>query len=137
IYHISFPNDPRSVKCLVYFLLLGITVSICLIASDVQAWYGYSFGDIISLVTSKYTSFYIPIMSAVYAMIVHMFFCYRIFVIRRAVWPLCVLIALVCNPPLIRQRIDLITPISNPDHNSPTRRRHGVWYSLLLSRCIP
>lgn len=42
----------------VYFLLLGITLSICLIASDVQAWYGYSFGDIISLVTSKYTSFY-------------------------------------------------------------------------------
>ncbi|KAJ7869943.1 hypothetical protein B0H14DRAFT_3577560 [Mycena olivaceomarginata] len=76
-----------------YFLLLGITVSICLIASDVQAWYGYSFGDIISLVTSKYTSFYERGLRDDRAYV--LLLCYRIFLIRRAVWPLCVLIALI------------------------------------------
>ncbi|KAJ7851266.1 hypothetical protein B0H14DRAFT_3451460 [Mycena olivaceomarginata] len=95
IYHTCFPKDSRRVKCLVYFLLLAMTVNTCLNALDVKFWYATSFGDLAIFANPRYSAFYSPIMGSVIATVVHLFFCYRIFVIKRAVWPLCILISLV------------------------------------------
>ncbi|KAJ7235734.1 hypothetical protein B0H12DRAFT_1327414 [Mycena haematopus] len=95
IYHLSFSKDSWIVQSLVYFLLFAITIDSCLMASDVSWWYVTSFGDVASFANPRFSNFYAPIMGSFIAMLVHFFFCFRIFVIRRAVWPVCILIALI------------------------------------------
>ncbi|KAJ7221780.1 hypothetical protein B0H12DRAFT_1031466, partial [Mycena haematopus] len=99
VYHVSFSNDSRIVKSLVYFLLFATTFDCCLNALDVTFWYGTSFGDLDSFQSPRFNNFYIPMMGSFIAMLVHFFFCFRIFVLRRALWPVCILIALVCIQP--------------------------------------
>ncbi|KAJ7264546.1 hypothetical protein B0H12DRAFT_231268 [Mycena haematopus] len=95
IYHVNFSKDSWTVKFLVYFLLFSITFDSCLNVLDVSFWYVTSFGDTASFEDPRFANFYSPIMGSFIAMLVHLFFCFRIFVIRRAVWPICILIALI------------------------------------------
>ncbi|KAJ7234056.1 hypothetical protein B0H12DRAFT_1327783 [Mycena haematopus] len=95
IYRVCFSKDSWIIKSLVYFILFAITLGSCLNASDASFWYVTSFGDVAAFGDPRFANFYSPIMGSFIAMLVHFFFCFRIFVIRRAVWPVCIPIALV------------------------------------------
>ncbi|KAF7358836.1 hypothetical protein MSAN_01223200 [Mycena sanguinolenta] len=95
IYRICFSRDSWIIKSVVYFTLFAITFDCCLNALDVWFWYIASFGDLDSFQDPRFANFYCPIMGSFIAMIVHLFFCFRIFVIRRTIWPVCILIALI------------------------------------------
>ncbi|KAJ6579154.1 hypothetical protein DFH09DRAFT_1310511 [Mycena vulgaris] len=95
VYRVCFPKDSFSVKALVYFIFIAMTVCICLNAADVEFWYGTGFGDIGHFADPRNSRLYTPIMGSFIAMLVQLFFCYRIVVIRRAVWPLAILIGLI------------------------------------------
>ncbi|KAK7055420.1 hypothetical protein R3P38DRAFT_3253480 [Favolaschia claudopus] len=95
IYHSSFPEDSRVFKGLVYFIGLAVTVDTCLNISDVAFWFGTSFGDLSALSDQRYAAFYVPIMGTFVALLAHLFFSYRIWVIRREAWPFCLCISLI------------------------------------------
>ncbi|KAJ7710423.1 hypothetical protein B0H17DRAFT_914355, partial [Mycena rosella] len=95
VYRLCFPKDSLAVKLLVYFIFLTMTVCTCLNAADVQFWFGTGFGDIARFTDARHSRFYTPLMGSFIAMLVQLFFCHRIVVIRRAAWPISVLVASV------------------------------------------
>ncbi|KAJ7762391.1 hypothetical protein DFH07DRAFT_409631 [Mycena maculata] len=95
VYRVCFPKDRLGFKFLVYFILLAMTACICLNAADIEYWFGTGFGQIQRFTDSRNVGFYVPLMGSFIAMLVQIFFCYRIVVIRRAAWPLAFLIALI------------------------------------------
>ncbi|KAK7053946.1 hypothetical protein R3P38DRAFT_3171394 [Favolaschia claudopus] len=95
IYQTAFTRDPPILKLLVYFLSCAITVDAYLNASDIVFWFATSYGNPTVFSGGRYSKFYGPIMSSFIPMVVQLCFCYRIFILRRTVWPLCILIALI------------------------------------------
>jgi len=57
------------------------------------------FGDVEGLKKSRFSPIDIPIMGAFISLIVQAFFCYRIWVLNRRLWWLCVIIAVVSPIP--------------------------------------
>jgi hypothetical protein len=95
-----------AVLAAVYFIFLIQTVCICLNAADVEFWFGTGFGDITRIADPRNSAFYGPLMGAFIGMLVQLFFACRIVVVRRAAWPLALLIALVrIFPPILFQHI--------------------------------
>lgn len=103
---------------------------VCMIlnAVDVQYWFGAGFGDITRFATPRLNRFYTSIMGSFIGMLVQLYLSYRIIVLRRRLWALTTLIALV-------RRV-----ISSPPHSSdgnsadfgcPMCGWHGQWDSLL------
>ncbi|KAJ6571033.1 hypothetical protein DFH09DRAFT_1080003, partial [Mycena vulgaris] len=95
VYCVCFPNDQRSIKALVCFVVLAMAVCICLNAQNIVLLYGAGFGDIARFTDVHNRDAYTPILVSVIATLVQLFFCYRILLIRRSVWPLAVLIGLI------------------------------------------
>ncbi|KAF7315689.1 hypothetical protein MIND_00084500 [Mycena indigotica] len=95
VYRLCFPNDRIIVKLLVYFIYLALLVSLCLNAADVEYWFGSGFGNIIRFADARNGPFYTPLMGSIIAWLVQTFFCYRIFTIKRAAWPISLLILLL------------------------------------------
>ncbi|KAF8897958.1 hypothetical protein CPB85DRAFT_192505 [Mucidula mucida] len=94
IYHLSFPKDNIKIKCLVYFVLAFETVQTIMNGVDVFNGFARGFGDMTIIGNPGISPIYTPVMGSIIAFVVQLFFCYRIFVIRRSAWWLCVLIAL-------------------------------------------
>ncbi|KAJ7081998.1 hypothetical protein B0H15DRAFT_442553 [Mycena belliarum] len=94
VYRVCFPKDSLAVKLLVYFIFLAMLVCTCLNAADIQYWFGAGFGNILRFADPRNSRFYTPLMGSFIGMLVQLFFSYRIWVLRRAAWPLSVLIAL-------------------------------------------
>jgi hypothetical protein len=64
-----------------------MAVCTCLNGVDAQYWYGAGFGDIVKFGQARISPFYTPLMGSVIALVVQLFFCYRISVFRSsAVW---------------------------------------------------
>ncbi|KAJ7275027.1 hypothetical protein C8J57DRAFT_1313423 [Mycena rebaudengoi] len=63
-----------------YLIFFLMTLSTCLNAADVYFWYAAGFGNIIPIFTSPYFSpfFYTPILGSVIALMIQLFFVYRI-----------------------------------------------------------
>ncbi|KAJ7433136.1 hypothetical protein B0H11DRAFT_2209058 [Mycena galericulata] len=95
VYRACFPRDSLIMKSLVYFVFLVILVCTCLNASDMYYWFGSGFDDSGRLVNPKYSIVYTPLLGALIATLVQLFFCYRIFVIKRSVWPISLLISMI------------------------------------------
>ncbi|KAJ7464272.1 hypothetical protein B0H11DRAFT_2309443 [Mycena galericulata] len=95
VYRACFPRDRLIMKSLVYFVFLVIIVCICLNISDMYYWFGSGFGDSARLVNFRYSSIYAPILSPLVSTLVQVFFCYRIFIIKRSAWPITVLISMI------------------------------------------
>ncbi|KAJ7503815.1 hypothetical protein B0H11DRAFT_2187682 [Mycena galericulata] len=87
VYNVCFPKDRPAIKRLVYFVFLAMAVCTCLNAADVYYWYAAGFGDLEKFGEARFSPFYTPIMGSVIALIVQLFYCYRISVFRsNAVW---------------------------------------------------
>ncbi|KAJ7722348.1 hypothetical protein B0H16DRAFT_1600810 [Mycena metata] len=87
VYNACFPKDRAAIKWLVYFVFFTMAVCTCLNAADVHYWFGSGFGDLVKFGQARFSPFYTPIMGSIIALVVQLFFCYRISVFRAsAVW---------------------------------------------------
>ncbi|KAJ6513695.1 hypothetical protein C8R47DRAFT_1313813 [Mycena vitilis] len=127
IYRICFPKDSWGVKLLVYSIVLALTVCTCLDGADVQSWYGKSFGQPQAFDNRHSAPIYSGLMSSVIAAAVQVFFCYRIIVIKRAAWPICVLIALLTIVELVGGMAMGIVPHRPQSHSSREETLMRMW----------
>ncbi|KAJ7472863.1 hypothetical protein B0H11DRAFT_2430613 [Mycena galericulata] len=95
VYRACFPRDSLIIKFLVYFVFLVVLVCICLNASDMYYWFGSGYGHPERLVDLRYSIIYAPLLGAIISTLVQLFFCYRIFIIKRSVWPISMLISMI------------------------------------------
>ncbi|KAJ7433137.1 hypothetical protein B0H11DRAFT_2377006 [Mycena galericulata] len=95
VYRACFPRDSLIIKSLVYSIFLAFLVCTCLSASDMYYWFGSGFGDLGRLADLRYSIIYGPLLGALISTLVQLFFCYRIFVIKRSAWPISVLISMI------------------------------------------
>ncbi|KAF7289933.1 hypothetical protein MIND_01368300 [Mycena indigotica] len=95
VYRLNFPNDKNTIKALVYGIFIVETVLTALNGVDVYHWFAAGFGDIIEFSKPLISPAYTPIFGSIIAVIVQCFFCYRIYIIKRQAWPLCIFIGLV------------------------------------------
>ncbi|KAK7023103.1 hypothetical protein R3P38DRAFT_2957540 [Favolaschia claudopus] len=100
-YYISFPKDPLIFKCLVCFVMLTMIVYACLNASDLVFWFATSFGNPLHFIQRRFSKFYIPILTVLLASCVQSFFAFRITVIRKAAWPISLLIVVISLTQLV------------------------------------
>ncbi|KAI0289820.1 hypothetical protein BC826DRAFT_586295 [Russula brevipes] len=100
VYSYSFPSDRRGVKLLAYFVFLLETAQTVLTGTDVYYWFIEGFGDAERLKNSHFAPVDIAIIDSIISLIVQEYFCYRIWTLSRQSWGLCILIAVVCGPPL-------------------------------------
>ncbi|KAJ7456125.1 hypothetical protein FB451DRAFT_1407451 [Mycena latifolia] len=85
VYNICFPKDRRAIRHLVHFVFLAMALCTCLNAADAHYWYGAGFGDLAKFAEPRFSAFYTPIMGSVIALVVQLFYCYRISVFRANV----------------------------------------------------
>lgn len=95
VYRISFPDDKRVIKALVYFVLLLQTAETGLIAADLYYWFVTGFGDMLRFADPHYSWIHTPVMGSIMALIVQLFFCYRIWIINKSSLWWCIVIAVV------------------------------------------
>ncbi|RDB16341.1 hypothetical protein Hypma_003058 [Hypsizygus marmoreus] len=97
IYHLSFPNDKRRFKALVYVVFVLETLQVCLSAADVYYWFGVGYGNMIHLTSTYLSPFDTPLLGSMISFIVQLFFCYRIRTLNptRSIWWWTILITCV------------------------------------------
>ncbi|KAF7316037.1 hypothetical protein MIND_00121400 [Mycena indigotica] len=95
IWRLSFPSDKATIKWLVYLIFLVETVATALNGYDIYYWFAAGFGDILRFSKPHVSPFYTPILGSVMALVVQTFFSWRIYIIKRQVWPLCIFILLI------------------------------------------
>ncbi|THU81381.1 hypothetical protein K435DRAFT_556720, partial [Dendrothele bispora CBS 962.96] len=78
IYHLSFPNDSKYLKCIVYFLAVIDLSSSILIMADNYRWFGAGFGNMNTLTTPRLAPTACPILDGFIALVVQLFYSYRI-----------------------------------------------------------
>ncbi|KAJ6609049.1 hypothetical protein B0H10DRAFT_1814445, partial [Mycena sp. CBHHK59/15] len=110
VYRLSFPNDKAAIKWLVYLVFSLETVMTALNGYDLYYWFAAGFGNLIRLSEPRVSPFYTPIMGSVMALVVQVFFCYRIYIIRNTSLYLCIFIALVSQT--LRMCTTTIEPFS-------------------------
>ncbi|THU89213.1 hypothetical protein K435DRAFT_841915 [Dendrothele bispora CBS 962.96] len=97
MYYLSFPYDPLFVKILVLFLGLLEFVSSLLMLVDNYRWFANGFGNLSGLNNPLISPFYAPMTDSVVGLMVQIFYCYRIWILRRSIW-LPVIIAMFSLP---------------------------------------
>ncbi|KAJ7918535.1 hypothetical protein B0H13DRAFT_2435858, partial [Mycena leptocephala] len=95
VYNLSFPKDNISVKWLVYTVFILETIMTALNGADVYYWFAAGFGDVEQFSKPRFSPIYTPLAGSVIALVVQVFFCYRIYIIKQPALWLCVLIALI------------------------------------------
>ncbi|KAJ8092666.1 hypothetical protein PM082_006994 [Marasmius tenuissimus] len=78
LYYLAFPRDRRSVKTLVYSLLVLDFVQIVVVTNDIFIKYSLEFTNVQGLWAMRHAWFSIPMMSAINATAVQLFFAHRI-----------------------------------------------------------
>ncbi|KAI9445987.1 hypothetical protein H4582DRAFT_519778 [Lactarius indigo] len=93
VYSYNFPEDPRPLKFLAYFIFLLETVQTALTGADIYYWFVAGFGDVERFGKSHFSPIDIPIMTAVASLTVQGYFCHRIWILtNRRSW-ICWIIA--------------------------------------------
>ncbi|KAJ7096718.1 hypothetical protein B0H15DRAFT_946181 [Mycena belliarum] len=95
VYRTCFPKDKFSIKALVYTIFFFMALATCLNAADAYFWYADGFGNLIQFGKAHISPFYTPIMGSLIAMVIQLFFCYRIWVIKSSALPLSIAIAVI------------------------------------------
>ncbi|KAJ7250741.1 hypothetical protein C8J57DRAFT_679514 [Mycena rebaudengoi] len=95
VYRVHSHQDALGLKFLVHFVFISMFVCMILNAVDVQYWFGAGFSDITRFATPRLNRFYTSIMGSFIGMVVQLYLSYRIIVLRRRLWALTTLIALI------------------------------------------
>jgi len=101
IYHYSFPDDKLLLKCLVYSVVILETIQVCFNGADVFHWYAAGYGNLQMLNDVNFSPFDTPMLGAIVAFIVQLFFSYRIWTLQKSYLPISVIIALISLVQLI------------------------------------
>lgn len=83
IYHLTFSDDRRISKVLVYGVYLIEVVQTVMSAVDIYHWFGIGYGNMDYLMDTFTTPFNTPLLCGVVAVIVQFFFAYRIWTIQQ------------------------------------------------------
>lgn len=95
VYHITFPHDNLEIKGLVYFVVAFETAQTIMTGVDAFRWFATGFGNILEVAKPGLGPVNTPIMGAIMALVVQTFFCYRIWVLKKAAWPLSLFIVAI------------------------------------------
>jgi len=87
-YFTNFKSDTKSIKALVYGLALLDILQTVMVTADAFHWFVYNYGNMDRLDDTFLNSWDVPLIDAVISLIVQVFYCWRIFVLRKSlVWP--------------------------------------------------
>ncbi|KAJ7029801.1 hypothetical protein C8F04DRAFT_1106082 [Mycena alexandri] len=95
IYYVLFPRDSRGVKVYVSVVCLLTVLFLCSNTVDVYTWYAASYGNIEGFLESHDKNYSSSIGAAMSVLLVQIFFCHRIVLIKRAAWPFALAIVLL------------------------------------------
>ncbi|KAN0123695.1 hypothetical protein V8E53_015889 [Lactarius tabidus] len=101
VYRYNFPGDPRSLKCLAYFVLALETAQTALTGADAYYWFVAGYGNVQHLAHSHFAPIDISIMTAVASLIVQGYFCFRIWKASRRLSWICLVVAVSAVPQFI------------------------------------
>ncbi|KAI9467407.1 hypothetical protein BJY52DRAFT_1182849 [Lactarius psammicola] len=96
VYSYNFPEDPRPIKFLAYFVFVLETVQTALTGADVYYWFVAGFGDVERLGNSHFSPIDAATVTGITSLIVQGYFCYRIWILtnRRSSSWICWIIAI-------------------------------------------
>jgi hypothetical protein len=84
----------------VCFIFILETTQTALTGADVYYWFMAGFGDLDGItLNSRFTPIDLPMIGGTVALVVQLFFCYRINTLNKRLWWLCTVIAVVSLPP--------------------------------------
>ncbi|KAF7350449.1 hypothetical protein MVEN_01350300 [Mycena venus] len=95
VYRVCFPKDKASIKYMVYLIFFFMALSTCLNAADAYFWYASGFGNLIQFSQAHISPFYTPIAGSIIASVIQLFFCYRIWIIKKSALYLSIAIAVI------------------------------------------
>ncbi|KAF8189863.1 hypothetical protein K438DRAFT_1971374 [Mycena galopus ATCC 62051] len=95
VYRVCFPADKASIKSMVYVMFFFMALSTCLNAADAYFWYASGFGNLVQFSKAHISPFYTPIAGSIIASVVQLFFCYRIWIIKKSAVYLSIAIAVI------------------------------------------
>ncbi|KAF9002872.1 hypothetical protein BDQ17DRAFT_1174405, partial [Cyathus striatus] len=84
VYYLAFPNDRLYTKILVYFIFILESVQSLLVAHDAFEAYAKGFGNFEALTTGYFSWLTMPIIGGVVALMVELFYAYRISVLGKS-----------------------------------------------------
>ncbi|KAF9525768.1 hypothetical protein CPB83DRAFT_896670 [Crepidotus variabilis] len=84
IYHIAFPEDPRGTQALVYGVYIVEFVQTILFSYTAFNTFAKGFGNMMAIIDESILWFSVPIMSSAVAMVVQVFYAYRIWKIGES-----------------------------------------------------
>ncbi|KAJ7286429.1 hypothetical protein C8J57DRAFT_663778 [Mycena rebaudengoi] len=94
-YHLSFPRDAKSVKCLVYIVYLLDLASTTMCFADAYHWFAEGYGNLFYLDDIYLSAIDTPMLGAFLAAIAQCYYCYRLWTINRYTLPICILVVLL------------------------------------------
>jgi len=94
IYYLNFPDDKLWHKILIYGTFVFEVVQTAMSASVLYFWFATGFGNLIDLGSVNLSPAETPIFCGIISGVVQCFFAYRIFVLQRSLWWMCVVIVL-------------------------------------------
>ncbi|KAI0807754.1 hypothetical protein C8Q74DRAFT_1363226 [Fomes fomentarius] len=83
-YHLTFRQDPRAIRFLVYGLFLLDIAQTCLVTADAFHWFVFGFGNMVRLDDTFLNSWDVPFLDAIIATIVQTFYCWRIWILTKS-----------------------------------------------------
>ncbi|CAK5266471.1 unnamed protein product [Mycena citricolor] len=95
IYHTCFKRDRWPTRALVHAVALLIFLRTVLTGVEAHIWFAEGFGDIERFIDVHDLRIYTPVIGPLTALLVELFFCYRIVLLERRAWPVALGIALI------------------------------------------
>ncbi|KAI3622230.1 hypothetical protein WG66_016031, partial [Moniliophthora roreri] len=92
LYHIYFPNDKAAFKYLIYGVFLFETAQTALNTHDTYIWFSRGFGDFLNFTKVLTSPLNTPMMGAVIALVVQLFYAHRIWTLRKSWLWFCMLL---------------------------------------------
>ncbi|CAK5272464.1 unnamed protein product [Mycena citricolor] len=84
VYFTSYSHDPRGLKTLVGSLFFLDILQTAMVTADAFHWFVFGFGNMIQLNDTFLNSWDVPMLDGVISLIVQLFYCWRIYVLRKS-----------------------------------------------------
>ncbi|KAJ7241656.1 hypothetical protein C8J57DRAFT_91529 [Mycena rebaudengoi] len=133
-YHISFPNDAKSVKGLVWIVYILELTAATLYFADIYHWFAVGFGNLIFLDDIYFSVVDQPLMSSILGAIAQSYYCYRIWTINRRTVPIIVIVVLLAIAQVV-SGIDMTVKAREVGKFSKAGNNHwpSVWIMNITS----
>ncbi|KAG7091710.1 hypothetical protein E1B28_008112 [Marasmius oreades] len=84
LYRLSFPNDAKKLKVLVYGVYVVEMVQTLMVAHDAMQTFGYGFGDLDAVDSVQTIWFHSGVLSGIIACVIQNYFAYRIYILSHS-----------------------------------------------------